>query len=199
MLAVALAIASPGVAEDTTHAGPTIVVGEPRLVTCADKFVRAAQYNKLLRRQRDLVGSSPHLRLVPVTHCAYFRRKQLVRKYRSNCRAHAQRFGASWYGGSGDSGTPGSTGASGVNLNGHMAFAELNMGRAMGGLPMFTWRYLHHGNHTIHAQKLDIGAGGGPVNGFPRAIDLWHQTAAALHMGNGVVVVTKLPCRSVFK
>lgn len=88
-------------------------------------------------------------------------------------------LGASTFGGPGDRGT-GSVGYRGDRLAGQMAYAELNMGTAMGGLPYRKLLNLSAGGRSVTASKLDIGAGGGPVDGHPRVIDLWYETARAL-------------------
>ena len=106
--------------------------------------------------------------------------------------------GASEYGGPGDPGTPGDKGAFG-SLEGHMAYAELGLsgvrdnnwrdankiGIALGlgkALPPNTKLQITANGHSVIAEKLDDGAGGGPVGDPPRerVIDLWYQTAQAL-------------------
>jgi len=99
-----------------------------------------------------------------------------------------QIMGASVFGGPNDPAT-GTIGYRGDSLPGRMAFAELNMGTAMGGLPYKAPVRVSLGNRSVIARKLDIGAGGGPVGGVPRAIDLWHETAAALGMKGGLAKV----------
>lgn len=75
-----------------------------------------------------------------------------------------------------------------------MAFAELDMGHALGTLRPRSWWYLH-ARHTVRAQKLDIGAGGGPINGVHRGIDIWHETMRPLGMyGNTVIRVSAHNC-----
>jgi CHAP domain len=106
--------------------------------------------------------------------------------------------GASEYGGPGDPGTPSDEGAFGL-LDGRMAYAELGLsgtedsnwqdankiGHALGlggALAPHTKLQITANGHSVIAEKLDDGAGGGPV-GSPsheRVIDLWYQTAAAL-------------------
>jgi phage shock protein A len=61
-----------------------------------------------------------------------------------------------------------------------MAFAELDMGKALGDLPYKTALKIARAGKSVVARKLDIGAGGGPIAGLPRKIDLWYQTAEAL-------------------
>jgi hypothetical protein len=94
-----------------------------------------------------------------------------------------QVVGASTYGGPHDP-SSGTVGASGTDLRGKMAFAELDMGHALGGLPMHSKLRITHGGRSVVAEKLDIGAGGGSVDGHHRSIDLWYQTAHALGLGD---------------
>jgi len=54
------------------------------------------------------------------------------------------------------------------------------MGNALGHLPFHSKLMISRGNRSVVGEKLDIGAGGGPVSGHHRAIDLWYQTAEAL-------------------
>jgi hypothetical protein len=96
-----------------------------------------------------------------------------------------QRVGATEYGGAGDP-SSGDVGSSGVNLDAHPdSYAELGgftfaTATAMGGLPYDTPLRITWGAHSAIAYKRDIGLGGGPVNGYPRVIDLWWQLARAL-------------------
>lgn len=92
-----------------------------------------------------------------------------------------RRLGATTFGGPGDPGT-GHIGYRGDDLRGKMAYAELDMGTALGNLP-----YRHPltlarvgARRGVEALKLDIGLGGGPIAGLPRTIDLWYQTAKAM-------------------
>ena len=77
----------------------------------------------------------------------------------------------------------------GDSLSGKMAFAELGMGNAMGNLPHMAPARISYKGRSVIARKMDIGAGGGPVKGRPRAIDLWHETAAALGFPFGTDLV----------
>lgn len=74
----------------------------------------------------------------------------------------------------------GTVGAAGKSLIGTMAFAELGMGNNLGGLPFGGKMRISHGNRSVIGEKLDIGAGGGDVQGYRRDIDLWYETAEAL-------------------
>jgi hypothetical protein len=97
------------------------------------------------------------------------------------------RVGATEYGGPGDP-SSGSVGASGVDLDAHPdSYAELGgttfqTATAMGGLPYETPLRITWGAHSVIAYKRDIGLGGGPVDGLPRAIDLWWELAGALRI-----------------
>lgn len=106
------------------------------------------------------------------------------------------KVGASTYGGRCESGHTGYRGAHLPTL--WRSFAELNMGTAMGGLPngaKIRILYPPTGRKmTIY--KRDIGAGGGPVFGFRRAIDLWHDVTARVAVDSctwtGVVLYRRI-------
>lgn len=93
--------------------------------------------------------------------------------------------GATEYGGAGDP-TSGTVGSSGVNLLTHPdSYAELGgldfqTATAMGGLSYGTPLRITVGGHSVIAYKRDIGLGGGPIDGYPREIDLWWELAKAL-------------------
>jgi hypothetical protein len=93
--------------------------------------------------------------------------------------------GATEYGGPGDP-SSGTVGASGVNLLtmpdsyaelGGTTFATATM---LGGLPYGTPLRITWDGRSVIAEKEDIGLGGGPIDGRPRAIDLWWQLAGRL-------------------
>jgi len=101
--------------------------------------------------------------------------------------------GASMYGGPGDPSTPGRHGYRGDDLAGRMAFAELSTNwegsgawdfAALGDLPrgarLRITATVDGRSRTVVAEKLDIGRGGPPIQGRPRAIDLWWETVEAL-------------------
>jgi murein DD-endopeptidase MepM/ murein hydrolase activator NlpD len=107
--------------------------------------------------------------------------------------------GATQYGGPGDPTTSTDHGAYG-SLDGHMAFAELSTNpqapladldfAALGHLPPHTELRITYQGRSVIAEKLDVGAGGGPIDGHPRVIDLWWQTAEALGFaGAGLVQI----------
>lgn len=101
--------------------------------------------------------------------------------------------GASVFGGPGDPGT-GSQGYRGDNLNGKMAFAELGYpktreGGNLGSLPYKSQLRITYNGKSVVGTKLDIGAGGGDVQGHRRDIDLWYELAAALGFKGGLDLV----------
>lgn len=98
--------------------------------------------------------------------------------------------GASMYGGPTDP-SSGTRGYKGDTLTGTMAFAELDMGTALGDLPYRTKLRITNPKNgkSVIAEKLDIGAGGGPVQGHARRIDLWYETANAIGFGTGTGLV----------
>ncbi len=95
--------------------------------------------------------------------------------------------GATEYGGPGDP-SSGEVGASGQNLIQHPdSYAELGgltfqTATMMGGLAYMTPLRITWGDHSAIAYKRDFGLGGGPIDGVPRAIDLWWQFAGALRI-----------------
>lgn len=111
--------------------------------------------------------------------------------------------GATEYGGPGDP-SSGTIGASGVSLIAQPdSYAELGgtsfaTATSLGGLPYGTPLQISAGRRTIVAYKEDIGLGGGPIDGRPRAIDLWWQLARSLGIPyedgrwSGTVSVTPL-------
>lgn len=114
-------------------------------------------------------------------------------------KGHAYVVGASEYGGPGDSSTHGDTGSCGGHLTGKPAFAELYMGNALGNLPCGTKvriTFRESGEtlpKSIVAEKLDIGAGGAPVSGHSRRVDLWWETAKAIGFkGTGLVRIERI-------
>ena len=92
-------------------------------------------------------------------------------------------------------------GAFGLGLAGHYGFAELGLrsaadanpadanaigtalglGRALA--PLTALRIAGPDGRSVIAEKRDIGAGGPPIDGHPRAIDLWTTTREALGLG----------------
>jgi hypothetical protein len=115
-----------------------------------------------------------------------------------------QLVGASEYGGPGDP-SSGTSGASGISLVTHPdSYAELGgdtfqTATAMGGLPYLAPLRVTWGGHSAVAYKRDFGFGGGPVDGLPRAIDLWWEFARDLGipyedgLWSGAVRVARTP------
>ncbi len=112
--------------------------------------------------------------------------------------------GATEYGGPGDP-SSGTVGASGVNLDADPdSYAELGgtsfqTATAMGGLAYGTPLRITWSRHSVIADKQDIGLGGGPIDGHPRAIDMWWQLAGRLGipyehgLWSGTVKVERTP------
>jgi hypothetical protein len=118
--------------------------------------------------------------------------------------ARPQTVGATEYGGPGDS-SSGTVGASGVSLIAQPdSFAELGgtsfaTASALGGLPYGTPLQILARGRSVVAYKEDIGLGGGPIDGRPRAIDLWWRLARSLGIPyehgrwSGTVRIAPLP------
>jgi hypothetical protein len=81
-------------------------------------------------------------------------------------------------------------GYDGKPLPGRTAFAELNTGSALGGLPPGTKIEIDYNGTKIVAEKDDIGTGGPNIDGKPRAVDLWWETARLLKFEIGSAVIT---------
>lgn len=99
---------------------------------------------------------------------------------------HWTAVGATTYGGPHDRGTPGHTGYRGANLDVlWKSWAELANFCALGCLPNGTKiRVLVPSTgKKLTLTKRDVGGGGGPIGGLPRAIDLWWKAAVALDVG----------------
>lgn len=79
----------------------------------------------------------------------------------------------------------------GPPLHNTVSFAELSNDAAnpdyaaLGNLPSGTKVEISYQGRCVVAEKRDVGQGGGPVNGYPRALDLWWQTARSLNFKNG--------------
>ncbi|HWH09499.1 MAG TPA: CHAP domain-containing protein [Solirubrobacteraceae bacterium] len=105
-------------------------------------------------------------------------------------------------------------GAFGLGLAGHYPYAELGLhsagdtdqadadaiGVALGLghalAPLAELRIAGPGGRTVVAEKRDVGVGGPPIDGHPRAIDLWSATREALGLGpdwSGLVKVSAGP------
>lgn len=97
--------------------------------------------------------------------------------YRKTHKFKWHKAGASIYG---EPCEAGNLGYRGANLNDHpWSFAELDMGTALGDLPAGTAIQIRSpATHKITTiEKLDIGEGGGDVEGIPRRIDLYAPVA----------------------
>jgi hypothetical protein len=96
-----------------------------------------------------------------------------------------QTVGATEYGGPGDP-SSGTIGSSGVNLLKEPdSYAELGgttfkTATALGGLAYETPLAISWKSRSLVAYKRDIGLGGGPIDGYPREIDLWWELARSL-------------------
>lgn len=81
-------------------------------------------------------------------------------------------------------------------LHNRVSFAELSSDAnnpdwsALGGLPAGTKLEINYKGRCLVAEKLDVGIGGGPVNGVHRSLDLWWQTARSLGFYNGWDLMT---------
>lgn len=78
------------------------------------------------------------------------------------------------------------------HLTGTSSFAELDLGKALGNIPDCTKLEIKDNatGKTIIAAKMDIGTGGGDIQGHKRAVDLWWQAANALGLyDSGVVTI----------
>ncbi len=89
-------------------------------------------------------------------------------------------------------------GSDGRPLPGRTAFAELsNNGSrdfsALGKLPNGTKLEISYRGRTVVAEKADVGSGGSSVSGFPRAVDLWWETATLLNFTGGLDLVFVRP------
>lgn len=78
----------------------------------------------------------------------------------------------------------------GNHMTGTPAIAELDMGKALGGIPDGTRLEIEYNGKKVIAVKSDIGTGGGDVEGHKRAVDLWWQTANLLGFNDGTGVIT---------
>lgn len=188
----------------TSHVGATgstgIIVKPKR--TCPT--IRAKKYNKYLRLRAQITGNKKQVRKLakskPVCIRQYKKLKKDIRKKRKICKRRAITTGASYYGYGDNSPANSAVGAYGT-LHGY-AFAELGMGSAMGGLTPNGWYYVNARgrSHSVRGQKRDIGAGGGPIMGYTRGIDLYEPFRNKLELyDNGVVNVSKNDCWAKLK
>lgn len=88
--------------------------------------------------------------------------------------------GASEFGGPGDPTTHGDGGAYGTDVLGSIARLQSGGSYWNKFTPGSRWTLTGPGGKSLVSTVTDWGGGGGPVDGKPRAIDLWWQTANAL-------------------
>lgn len=105
------------------------------------------------------------------------RRLASVRREK-RCWRSSRPVGASVYGAWGDDNGRGYRGDHLASAG--YSYAELGMGTLLGGLPYRHKLWIWHNGRSVFARKLDIGAGGGPVHGMVRRIDLHYKTARAI-------------------
>lgn len=92
----------------------------------------------------------------------------------------------------------------GTKLHNRVSFAELSTDpsakdfSALGDLPLGAKIEISYRGKCLVAEKLDVGQGGGPVNGYQRSLDLWWQTARSLDFKNGfdVMSIRRVPDNS---
>lgn len=161
--------------------------------------VKASKFNSQVDRRRELDGTAGKLYKVKYPVCV--RKYKIVKAHNLKrikvCRSSAKWTGASTFGTS--SGDDNGIGYRGDNLFNYLdSFAELNMGTALGGLPLHAVRFAHHIGYTARSVKRDIGGGGGSVGGYTRGFDAHAPLARKLHInGLAVIQLTKKPCRGV--
>lgn len=84
----------------------------------------------------------------------------------------------------------------GTKLHNKVSFAELSNNpaqkdfSALGNLPLGAKLEISYQGKCLVAEKLDVGQGGGPVNGYQRSLDLWWETARSLDFKNGFDVMS---------
>lgn len=82
-----------------------------------------------------------------------------------------------------------------IPLHNTVSFAELSNDAAhpdysaLGNLPAGARVEIEYNGRCLVAEKRDVGNGGYAVNGHPRAIDLWWQTARSIGFTNGFDLV----------
>lgn len=190
---------------------PTAKTGQTDVVTKVEKKVKpchtvaAKKYNAYLRLRGEITGNNKTykklLKSKPVCVRPYYKNlKKSIKKQRKKCIKRSILTGASYYGYGDNYPANSAAGAYGTLTNN--SFAELGMGNAMGGLPPNSWWYVSHvgSGFAVRGEKRDIGAGGGPIAGLPRGIDLYEPFLNALGMNdNGAVRVSKTNCWSKLK
>lgn len=193
-----------GTSVSGTAVGPTAVTGTPKVEIVECTKVKASRYNKFLYLRAKITGNRKLARKLHKTKPVCIKHlvslKKDIRKKRKKCIRRSILTGASYYGYGDNSPANSASGAYGTLHN--RSFAELGMGSAMGGLPPNSWWYISHAgsNFSVRGEKRDIGAGGGPIAGLPRGIDLYEPLLYALRMrDNGAVFVSKYDCWAKLK
>lgn len=158
------------------------------------KSVTPRTYNKRVRVLDSITGKRHHKasRKVCKSHLRKLLKK--IKQARKTCKARALTVTASVYGGRGDDN---GIGYRGDRLFNHSdSFAELNMGSALGGLPLHAKRWVNYRSRTARGTKRDIGGGGAGLAGTVRAIDLHAPLASRLRFpwGIGIVRVSRHNC-----
>jgi hypothetical protein len=88
-----------------------------------------------------------------------------------------------------DNGALGTGAPVGTKPDAPASFAELDNGKALGGLDDHTKVEIKYKNKMIVAERNDNGGGGGDVKGAHRAVDLWWETAKLLGFDAGLDTV----------
>lgn len=169
------------------------------ICTTASAEISPQRHNAVLKKIELASGKRYQRRSTPVQIGRYKVRVRQLQKLRRECKANKP-VRATYFGSGNDD--------NGIGYRGDIlsqtddSFAELStnpFGRldfaALGGLPYKAVRWIHYGHRSARGVKRDIGAGG---SRYPK-IDLWHTLAAKLRFSDGLVYVTKRPCRGVFK
>lgn len=161
--------------------GPTGPTGQPpvapvRPVAPPCKKVSARVYNRRLKTLDTLTAYRHKRKSKPVCRSEWRKLLAQIKKARADCIKEAGSTEASVYWPGADSG--GMTGSCGRYLgNYRFGYAELGMGRYLGGLRCFTRLWIERAGRVVSAIKLDIGGGSGSSR---RGIDLWDRTGPAL-------------------
>lgn len=82
-----------------------------------------------------------------------------------------------------------------IPLHNSVSFAELSVNAgnrdysALGNLPAGTRVEIEYRGKCLVAEKRDVGTGGYGINGYPRALDFWWQTARSIGFTSGLDTV----------
>lgn len=158
------------------------------------KTVTPQVHNKRVKLLDQITGKRHHKASRKVCKSHYRELGQKVKQARKTCKARALTVTASVFGGRGDDNGIGYRGDRLFNFND--SFAELGMGRALGGLPLHAKRWINYRSKTVRGTKRDIGGGGAGIGGTVRAIDLHAPLASRLNFpwGIGIVRVSANNC-----